>query len=153
PSAPDNGVRAVPARPRARSVFEVVRRAQDARAHSIHAEDGKAAAQLSRGPIQQNRFERAVDIVDRGTGTPLVLIPGLQGRWEYMRATVDALATMFRVVTFSLCGERASGLPCDSAHGLEDYAAQVAAALEEKGLDRAVICGISFGGLVALRFA
>ena len=30
-------------------------------------------------------------IIDRGSGPPLVLIPGLQGRWEYVRPTVDAL--------------------------------------------------------------
>ena len=32
-------------------------------------------------------------IVDKGHGTPIVLIPGVQGRWEWMRPTVDALAT------------------------------------------------------------
>jgi hypothetical protein len=43
-----------------------------------------------------------MNIVDRGSGPPLVLIPGLQGRWEYMRRAVDALASSFRVLTFSL---------------------------------------------------
>ena len=38
-----------------------------------------------------------VQIVDKGSGTPLVLIPPLQGRWEYMSDTVDALARSFRV--------------------------------------------------------
>src|SRR5438034_219494 len=39
-----------------------------------------------------------MNIVDRGSGPPLVLIPGLQGRWEYQHATVDALAETFRVL-------------------------------------------------------
>ena len=73
---------------------------------------------------------------------PLVLIPGIQGRWEYMRGTVDALSACFRVVTFSLRGNT-----------MQDYAGQVSRALDEHHLDRAVICGVSFGGLVALRFA
>jgi pimeloyl-ACP methyl ester carboxylesterase len=81
-------------------------------------------------------------IVDRGSGPPLVLIPGLQGRWEYMRLAVDALAASFRVITFSL-----------DADDFDGYAAQVDRVMTEKGIDRAVICGVSFGGLVAVRFA
>ena len=94
-----------------------------------------------------------VEIVDRGSGTPLVLIPGLQGRWEYMRGTVNALAASFRVLTFSLSAGRKSDGSSDRTHGLDDYASQVAAALDAKAIDRAVVCGVSFGGLVALRFA
>lgn len=81
-------------------------------------------------------------IVDRGSGPPLVLIPGLQGRWEYMQPAVDALARSFRVITFSL-----------AAGDLDLLAAQVDAALDAAGVDRAVVCGVSFGGLVAVRFA
>ena len=92
-------------------------------------------------------------IVTRGSGTPLVLIPGVQGRWEYMREAVDALARSFRVITFALCGERASGLAFDAALGLDNYDAQVLRALDEAGVERAVICGVSFGGVVAVRFA
>ena len=94
----DDRHRAVPARSRARSVHEPARRAEDARAHSAHAEDRKAVEKL---------------MIDRGNGTPIVLIPGLQGRWEWMRPAVDALARHHRVITFSLCDERRSPFPCD----------------------------------------
>ncbi len=60
-----------------------------------------------------------MNIVDRGSGPPLVLIPGLQGRWEYMRPAVDALASSFRVLTFSL-----------DADDFDGYAAQVDRALD-----------------------
>jgi 3-oxoadipate enol-lactonase len=73
---------------------------------------------------------------------PLVLIPGIQGRWEYMRGTVDALSNHFQVLTFSLRGDT-----------MDDYVAQVSRALDERHIQRAVICGVSFGGLVALRVA
>ena len=96
---------------------------------------------------------RSLQIVTKGNGAPLVLIPGLQGRWEYMAPAVDALARSFRVVTFALCGERTSGLRFDRSLGLDNFADQVAAALDELRIDRAVICGVSFGGVVALRFA
>ncbi|MDR1990283.1 MAG: alpha/beta hydrolase [Acidobacteriaceae bacterium] len=92
-------------------------------------------------------------IVDQGHGVPIVLIPGIQGRWEYMRPAVDALAVHFRVVTFSLCDEPQSGLRFDSALGMDAYANQVMAALDACGLRRAIICGVSFGGLIALRCA
>jgi 3-oxoadipate enol-lactonase len=92
-------------------------------------------------------------IIDRGTGTPLVLVPTLHGRWEYLGQTVDALSASFRVLTFPLCDEPAAGLPFDPAAGLESYAAQVEQALNVADVGRAVVCGVSFGGLVALRFA
>src|SRR5262245_11267218 len=57
---------------RARSISESLRRTEDARTDRIHAEDGKAAAKLA-------------TMFDEGTGVPLLVIPGLQGRWEWMR--------------------------------------------------------------------
>ena len=84
---------------------------------------------------------------------PLVLIPSIQGRWEYMRPAVEALARSFRVLTFPLCGERTSGVGFDSMLGLDNYVAQVVAILETHRIDRAAICGVSFGGLAAVRFA
>jgi pimeloyl-ACP methyl ester carboxylesterase len=81
-------------------------------------------------------------IIDRGDGPALVLIPGIQGRWEYMRPAVDALSRVFRVITFSL-----------KSDGLDAHAREVDAALTHAGADRAVICGVSFGGVVAARFA
>jgi 3-oxoadipate enol-lactonase len=59
-----------------------------------------------------------------------------------MRPTVEALSSCFRVVTFSL-----------DADTLDGYAEQVGAAMSAKGMDEAAICGVSFGGLIAVRFA
>jgi len=90
---------------------------------------------------------------EQGQGAPLVFIPGLQGRWEYTRRTVDAVAQDFRVLTFSLGDEPAADFPFEPERGFDSYADQVAAVLDAAQVQRAVICGISFGGLVALRFA
>lgn len=92
-------------------------------------------------------------IIERGKGRPLVVIPGLQGRWEYMQPAIDALAGSFRVITFPLADESTAKAPFDRRRGMDSFADQVEAALDELAIDRAVICGISFGGLVALRFA
>ena len=92
-------------------------------------------------------------IVDQGSGSPIVLIPGLQGRWEWQRPTVNALAEHYRVITFSLCDERTSRFPCDPEKGFVNYLEQVDLALDRAGIDKAVILGVSYGGLIAAEFA
>lgn len=92
-------------------------------------------------------------MVDKGTGTPIVLIPGLQGRWEWMRPAVDTLAEHCRVITFSLCDERTSPFPCDPAKAFDNYIEQVDLALDRAGIEKAIIAGVSYGGLIASEFA
>jgi pimeloyl-ACP methyl ester carboxylesterase len=94
-----------------------------------------------------------MQLYEQGTGPTLILIPGVQGKWHYVRSAVQALAASFHVVTFSLCGEPESRLPFDRDRGFGDYVGQVMQALDTIGARQAVICGISFGGLIALRFA
>ena len=59
-----------------------------------------------------------------------------------MRPAVDALSPWFRVLTFSL-----------AAGDVDGAVAQTLEALDAAGVERAVILGVSFGGVVALRFA
>ena len=92
-------------------------------------------------------------MIDIGTGTPIVLIPGLQGRWEWMRPAVEALAKHYRVVSFSLCDERSSPFPCDLAVAFDNYIAQVGTAMDRAGLSQAAIAGVSYGGLIAAEFS
>ena len=66
---------------------------------------------------------------------PVVLMPGIQGRWEWMAPAVDALAERCRVITFSLCDEPTSGFAFDPARGIENYLAQVDEAFDRAGLD------------------
>ena len=56
-------------------------------------------------------------IVDTGSGPPVVVIPGIQGRWEWMKPGIDALAGRCRTVTFSLCDEPTCGATFDEAAG------------------------------------
>ena len=73
-------------------------------------------------------------MIDHGHGTPIVLIPGLQGRWEWMRPAVDALARHARVISFSLCDERTSPFPCEPEKGFENYLTQIELALDRAGI-------------------
>ena len=91
-------------------------------------------------------------VIQAGQGLPLVLLPGIQGRWEYQQPCRDALARSFNVLTFSLCGEPGAA-PMDEATGLDTDVRQIEAAMSLSGVSRAIVCGISFGGLPALRFA
>ncbi len=92
-------------------------------------------------------------MIDRGSGIPIVLIPGIQGRWEWMAPTVDALAERCRVLSFSLCDEPTSGFRFDAGAGFESYVRQVLDALDRARVRRAVIVGVSFSGLIATEFA
>lgn len=92
-------------------------------------------------------------IVDVGIGPPLVLIPGIQGRWEWMKPAVDALARGCRVITFSLADERTSGGAFDPARGFDAYVDQIREAMDKVGIASAAICGVSYGGLAAAAFA
>lgn len=92
-------------------------------------------------------------MIDRGSGTPVVLMPGIQGRWEWMAPAVNALAGRVRVVTFSLCDEPTSGFRCEPGRGIENYLQQVDDALDRAGLESAILIGVSYSGPVAAEYA
>jgi 3-oxoadipate enol-lactonase len=92
-------------------------------------------------------------MIDVGTGPPLVLIPGIQGRWEWMYPFVAALAQRFRVLSFTLAGEWTSRQPLDPRLGFDSFIVQVDRILEHYGVESATICGVSYGGLIATRYA
>ena len=92
-------------------------------------------------------------IIDRGGGTPIVIIPGIQGRWEWMQPGIDALAPRCHVITFSLADEPSCAGRFDPEDGFRCYVEQVREALDATGLRRAAICGVSYGGLIAAAFA
>lgn len=85
-----------------------------------------------------------------GSGPPLVLVPGMQGRWEWMTPTVEALARRFRVATYSLCGE--PGAPPLEA-SLDGDLDQLDAVVRGLGPEPVVLVGVSFGGRIAVRYA
>lgn len=93
-----------------------------------------------------------MNLIDLGHGAPVVLIPGIQGRWEWMKPTVEALAAHCRVLTFSLADEPTAGTDV-KAGGFDAYVDQVRQALDQAGVERGAICGMSYGGLIAAAFA
>jgi pimeloyl-ACP methyl ester carboxylesterase len=90
-------------------------------------------------------------MIVKGTGSPIVLIPGIPGRWEWLTLAVDALAEKHRVITFSL------GDPVDDSvtpdAGFDAWLSLIDALLDRAGESRAAIVGVSFGGVIAARYA
>ena len=92
--------------------------------------------------------------VDRGSGPAVLLIPGIQGRWQFLERTVDALAARgCRVLTFSLGRATARGAALEPARGYERDGARIDAILAEAGVETVALCGSSAGGPVAVEYA
>jgi pimeloyl-ACP methyl ester carboxylesterase len=82
-------------------------------------------------------------IFDEGSGPPIVVIPGVQGRWEWMRPALRALSARCRVISYSL----------GAAKTFDELVTQVDGVLDRRGVQAAAVCGVSFGGLVATKYA
>jgi pimeloyl-ACP methyl ester carboxylesterase len=92
-------------------------------------------------------------MIDIGKGPPLVLVPGIQARWEWLRPTVKALSGHFRVLTFTLAGDPTSGHFFDPRLGFDNFVVQLDRLFEDADIDSAAVCGVSYGGLIAMRYA
>jgi pimeloyl-ACP methyl ester carboxylesterase len=90
-----------------------------------------------------------MNMFDQGSGPPLLVIPGIQGRWEWMQPALRALAARCRAISYSLGPP--SGTSADAAFA--GFIAQADAVLDARGIGAAAICGVSFGGLIALKYA
>lgn len=83
----------------------------------------------------------------------MVVVPGLQGRWEWTMPALRRMAGSCRTISYSLCGDIGSRQRFNARLGFDGHLAQLDAVLDRAGLERAAICGVSFGGFIALRYA
>lgn len=90
---------------------------------------------------------------DSGEGPPVIVIPGVQGRWEWMLPGLRALAKRCRTISYTLCGDFGSGMKVDRSIGFESFVRQIDRVFDRAGLQKAAICGVSYGGFIALRYA
>lgn len=87
-----------------------------------------------------------MSLIEKGEGSPVIIIPGIQGRWEWMAPAIDALSVRHRVLTFSLAASASR-----SVFDLSE--ATIDRLFDERRLRHATIVGVSFGGLIASRYA
>ena len=85
---------------------------------------------------------------DLGAGTPLVFIHGFPHDRSLWAGQASALSTHVRCITVDLrgFGESSVGGP----YSVDQYADDVAALLSHLEVERAVVCGLSMGGYVAM---
>jgi pimeloyl-ACP methyl ester carboxylesterase len=83
----------------------------------------------------------------------LIVVPGVQGRWEWMRPALQRLAMECRTISYTLAGDFGSDRGIDAVRGFDTYLRQLDSILDRSGIARAAVCGVSYGGFVALRYA
>ena len=93
--------------------------------------------------------------IDRGTGTPLVLLHGNGSMIQDFQSSglIDLAAKNYRVIAFDRPGFGHSERPRDTIWTPEVQADLIHAALQKIGVPRAVVFGHSWGTLVALALA
>src|SRR5688572_22619172 len=84
---------------------------------------------------------------------PLVLVPGIQGRWEWMAPAIEALSRSFDVRTFSLGAIGGRDALAAKRPGLFDQWHDTIDELT-RGTDApGILVGVSFGGVIAATYA
>jgi len=94
-----------------------------------------------------------VRIYDQGSGSPVIVVPGVQGRWEWFTPAFEALKSRCRTISYTLAGDIGSRRALDRSLGFENYVRQLDEIFDRAGLTRAALCGVSYGGLIAVRYA
>ena len=89
------------------------------------------------------------DYLEAGIGVPVVFIPGITEFKEAFVFQCRGLEDSYRVISYDL----RRGLKRPADYTLEFLVEGLCKLLEALKLDSAVICGHSFGGLIAMEFA
>jgi len=89
---------------------------------------------------------------DQGSGNAIVFVQPLQGRWEWTRPALVELSRHGRVISYTLAGDIGSG-QARAPREFDGFVAQLRDVMDAAGVQQAALCGVSFGGTVAARFA
>jgi pimeloyl-ACP methyl ester carboxylesterase len=92
---------------------------------------------------------------DVGEGIPVVLLHGLTGTRRYVVMGSRALERSgHRVISYDARGHgRSTPAPASTAYGYDELAADLAAVLDDREIERAVLAGASMGAHTLLRLA
>lgn len=95
-----------------------------------------------------------LEYVERGdpTGTPVIFLHGVTDSWRSFEHLLPHLPASLHAFAITQRGHGGSSKP-DGGYAYGDFAADVAAFMDAKGLPTAVIVGHSMGGQVAQRLA
>jgi 3-oxoadipate enol-lactonase len=93
-----------------------------------------------------------MNIVEAGSGPPILLIHGLGWDHSLWNPTVQRLAANYRVIAADTRGHGATDKP-DGPYDMDMFARDYAALVDALGLTRVCFVGLSQGGMVAQRLA
>lgn len=92
------------------------------------------------------------ELYETGTGDPIVMIPGLAGGYGLLGPLVSPLSFDHRVVSYQLRAE-SDCFVLRHPFDLNDLVEDLAELLDALNLERPIIMGLSFGGIIALKYA
>ena len=93
---------------------------------------------------------RAIGYEEAGNGgTPIVFLHGVGSDKSVWRPQLDQFSSMRRTVAFDYPGYGDSD-PAPEGTSRDDYASAILSAMDGLGIERAHICGLSLGGVVAI---
>ncbi|MGW0949979.1 alpha/beta fold hydrolase [Streptomyces sp. NPDC002623] len=92
------------------------------------------------------------NVVDRGTGDPVLFLHGIGCNALSWEPQLRALESSRRVIAVDARGHGGSA-PADGPMTLRDYADDVFAVMSDLGIERAPVVGLSMGGMVAMTMA
>jgi pimeloyl-ACP methyl ester carboxylesterase len=95
---------------------------------------------------------RQVNVVELGSGPPVVFIHGLSGSWQNWLEQVPVFAREHRVIAFDLPGFGGSEMPAQKV-SISGYGRFVNALLDELGVGSAAVVGNSMGGFIGIELA
>jgi pimeloyl-ACP methyl ester carboxylesterase len=95
---------------------------------------------------------RRVNVIELGSGPPVVFIHGLSGSWQNWLEQLPVFARDHRVITFDLPGFGASQMPREKIT-IRGYGRFVDALLGELGVSSAAVVGNSMGGFIGIELA
>ena len=89
-----------------------------------------------------------IDYEEAGKGSPIIFLPGMEGAKEFWKPQLDGLSGEFRVI--------ACGLPVHRprlSRTIRDFASEYIGLMDSLDIEKAVIAGESFGGMVTQELA
>lgn len=91
-----------------------------------------------------------ISYIDRGSGTPMLLIHGFGASSYSWRHIINRFADEYHVFAFDLKGFGFSDKPDDSSYSVKDQSSIIKRFIEENCLKDVILVGHSFGGAVSL---
>jgi pimeloyl-ACP methyl ester carboxylesterase len=95
---------------------------------------------------------RRVNVLELGSGPPVVFVHGLSGSWQNWLEQLPVFAQDHRVVAFDLPGFGASEMP-DWQISISGYARWLDALYDALGIEAAAVVGNSMGGFIGAELA